>query len=419
MSTLSSADDAISHVPQRDRAAEVSEKTTRDQIVERRFIALGKSGLLASAGIHLSMLLLFSVTGQTSSVFIEVMSLLGIWGCWHALGAGALRVSVYLAMVEASIHGVSITWILGWQTGFHIYPLLAGAIALGSPDRRTAWLSVALCCLSWLWLFISLPHDHVPWSVMSANLSIVLKATNFIAAFVVLGVVLEVMMREANDKSVALHDAHQRTEEVLYNVLPPNVAQRIRDGEPTVAETHRDATVLFADLVSFTELSSEISAEALVGLLNEYFARVDALAERHQVEKIKTIGDSYMAATGLQPGESNSARRMVEFALELLDALEELRQQTGYPLRARVGIHSGLVVAGVIGTSKYAYDLWGDTVNVAARMESSGVVDRIQVSEATAELLEGVIDLHPRGARDIKGKGAMETFLVEVTTSDG
>ena len=415
----SSPDDAMSQLSQRDREAEVSEKTTREQIVERRFIALCKSGLLASAGLHLSMLLLFSVTGHGSSVFVEVMSLLVIWGCWHALAAGALRLSLYLAMVEACVHGISITWILGWQTGFHIYPLLAGAIALGCPDRRTAWQSVVLCSLSWLWLFISLPHDHVPWSVMSANLSIGLKAINFIVAFMVLGSLLEAMMREANDKSVALHEAHQRTEEVLYNVLPPNVAQRIRDGEPTVAQTHHDATVLFADLVSFTELSSEISAEALVGLLNEYFARVDALAERHQIEKIKTIGDSYMAATGLQPGEISSAARMVQFAVELLNELEELRQQTGYPLRARVGIHSGLVVAGVIGTSKYAYDLWGDTVNVAARMESSGVVDRSKVSEATATLLKGVIALHPRGVRDIKGKGAMETFLVEVATSNG
>ena len=203
-----------------------------------------------------------------------------------------------------------------------------------------------------------------------------------------------------------------KTESVLLNILPKVISQRLKSGETLIADAHNDVTVLFADLVGFTSLSNGISAEKLVSMLNDIMSAFDLIANHEGVEKIKTIGDCYMLASGIPLARPDHAQAVVRTALAMLAALNSFNQQQGANLQIRVGIHSGPVVAGVIGVHKYTYDLWGGTVNIASRMESTGLPGRIQVSTATAQLIRDDYTLESRGPVAIKGIGEVETFLI-------
>jgi class 3 adenylate cyclase len=211
----------------------------------------------------------------------------------------------------------------------------------------------------------------------------------------------------------ALDRAHQRSEELLLNILPPSIARRLKLSGGTIADGFAEVSVLFADIVGFTRMSSLRPPEHIVGLLNDLFCRFDDVAGRLGLEKIKTIGDCYMVAGGLPELRADHAEAVAEMALAMLGIVAELAARTGEALTVRIGIHSGPVIAGVIGKRKFIYDLWGDTVNVASRMESHGLPGAIQLSEAAARLLDGKYRLRPRGLIEIKGKGAMETWLLE------
>ncbi len=204
----------------------------------------------------------------------------------------------------------------------------------------------------------------------------------------------------------------ERSERLLLNVLPASIAERLKAGEEPIADSLPEVTVLFADIVGFTQLSSRTSPEELVAILNELFRRFDALAERHGLEKIKTIGDAYMAAAGLPTPQPDHAARAADMALGLLAAIEDLNRERGWGLGVRVGLHSGPLVAGVIGKQKFSYDVWGDTVNTASRMESHGAPGKVQVSAATQAYLEGAFVLEGRGELEVKGKGPMRTWFL-------
>jgi class 3 adenylate cyclase len=204
----------------------------------------------------------------------------------------------------------------------------------------------------------------------------------------------------------------QTSERLLLNVLPAPVADRLKIGEHLIVDRFDAVSVLFADIVGFTTLSSHTTPEALVTMLNELFSTFDGLAERHGLEKIKTIGDAYMVVAGVPQPVADHATAITHMALDMIASIEAYARRNGSPLTIRVGIHTGSVVAGVIGTKKFIYDLWGDTVNTASRMESHGVPGRIHVSEATYLLLAGSFDFEPRAPIEVKGKGTMQTYLV-------
>jgi class 3 adenylate cyclase len=204
-----------------------------------------------------------------------------------------------------------------------------------------------------------------------------------------------------------------RTRELLLNILPAEVVARLDAGEATIADHHDAVSIVFSDLVGFTAVARTLASDELVAALNLLFSAFDALAQQIGIEKIKTIGDSYMAVAGLGEDASDHAIRAAEFGLGMIETLERLQPDLPAPFAIRVGIHTGPIVAGVIGTHKFAYDLWGDTVNVASRMESTGIAGAVHVSPATAVLLEGTFCLTPRGETPVKGAGRMATYLVE------
>ncbi|MBK1990662.1 adenylate/guanylate cyclase domain-containing protein [Sphaerospermopsis aphanizomenoides BCCUSP55] len=206
--------------------------------------------------------------------------------------------------------------------------------------------------------------------------------------------------------------AKQQSEKLLLNILPEVIAEQLKLQPTTIADSFLEVTVLFADIVGFTELSSCTSPPQLVELLNEIFCLFDQLAERHGVEKIKTIGDAYMAVAGLPNHRSDHAIAIANMALDMQQAVNQFNQQQNQSFRIRIGISTGPVVAGVIGLKKFAYDLWGDTVNTASRMESHGIAGCIQVCEASYHLLQEKYFLKKRGLIKVKGKGEMLTYLL-------
>ena len=204
----------------------------------------------------------------------------------------------------------------------------------------------------------------------------------------------------------------EKSERLLLNILPSAIAGRLKGGEKSIANGHDIVSVMFADLCGFTALSRKTSPADLVSMLNGIFTAFDHIVEEHGVEKIKTIGDCYMLVGGIPLHRDDHAAAVADCALEMLDALADLNRANGTELQMRVGIHTGPVVAGVIGKIKFTYDLWGDTVNVASRMESSGQPGRIHLSEQTAEQLQGRFLLEDRGFVECKGLGAVKTFFL-------
>jgi class 3 adenylate cyclase len=208
----------------------------------------------------------------------------------------------------------------------------------------------------------------------------------------------------------------EKSERLLLNVLPRSIAERLKQGETMIADHFDNATVLFADLVGFTPLSRRTPPLDLVNLLNEVFSRFDQLAAALGLEKIKTIGDAYMVVAGVPVPREDHAPAAATLALRMREELLAINNARGLKLSLRAGLNSGPVVAGIIGRNKFSYDLWGDTVNIASRMESSSLPGEIQISAATAALLSDAFYCEPRGKVSIKGLGEMETFLLRPGT---
>ena len=220
-------------------------------------------------------------------------------------------------------------------------------------------------------------------------------------------------LRDREKKFIAdLEQEKQRSETLLLNILPQKIVDRMRSGETVIADRVSEATILFCDLVGFTTLSQELPADRVIDFLSKIFSAFDRLAAEQGVEKIKTIGDSYMAAAGIPEAQSDHAVRIAALALCMLDAVDVIAKATDLKLQARIGVHTGPIVAGVIGTHKFVYDVWGDTVNTASRMESHSLPGRIQVSAATRLMLGDRFYFEPRGAIEVKGKGMMETYFL-------
>ncbi|HEY6150588.1 MAG TPA: adenylate/guanylate cyclase domain-containing protein [Gaiellaceae bacterium] len=211
----------------------------------------------------------------------------------------------------------------------------------------------------------------------------------------------------------ALRVEQAKAESLLLNILPQSIADRLKAEPRTIADQFSSASILFADVVDFTPLSEGLSPTELVGMLDRLFSHFDELAERHELEKIKTIGDCYMVAAGVPSPRPDHARALALMALDMQAAMGSLDGEVGQlGLELRVGINSGPVVAGVIGRKRFLYDLWGDAVNTASRMESHGTKGRIQITRATKELLEDEFVYEPRGTIPIKGKGEIEVWYL-------
>jgi guanylate cyclase len=339
----------------------------------------------------------------------------------YALAAWAQRGRFELAgkmlLVVTSVFQVTaITLLVGVEPQVHLFlllPLIASALIFSSSQRLWRAASIVLSAIAFVALefgFAYLGLERIlpanPPSVAGAFLML-----DVTLVAVVLCVVVLFFAREVESHERALEREQARNLEILENVLPARIARRLKDGETKVAERHAEVTVLFADLVGFTAFSRGVAAERLVEMLDELFRAFDDLADATGAEKIKTIGDAYMLVVGLD-GRTDHARVAVEVGLRMKDALATWNEANGTGLDLRVGVHSGGLVAGVIGRRRFAFDLWGDTVNTAARMEAAGEPGIVVVSAATASRLTGEFVLEERALRDVKGLGETQSWRV-------
>jgi adenylate cyclase len=254
---------------------------------------------------------------------------------------------------------------------------------------------------------ISLTHTSLPYLINNNFFLITSTAIGMITSYM-----LELFARKNFIQQIQLEKERDRSERLLLNILPPSIAHRLKQKHETIADGFAEATVLFADIAGFTRLAASRSPREVVDLLNDIFSEFDHLAEKHGVEKIKTIGDAYMAVAGLPVLSPDHATAIVELALDMQAAVSRRGADGRGPISLRIGINTGPVVAGVIGMKKFIYDVWGDTVNTASRMESHGIEGGIQVTEETYARLKHAYRLEERGTLKIKGKGEMRTYML-------
>jgi adenylate cyclase len=334
---------------------------------------------------------------------------------------GARTLAKLAVLVPANGAVVTATMLLGTGIGLLYYFFLFAAVAFllfGEKERFFRWLLAILALGCCLFARLVAPRNdavvHVaPWvaDVLDVFFVVVVLAT---VIFMV-----DLFTSETTRAEERLAEEHARSERLLLNILPGAISERLKttqgagDERAAIADGFAEVTVLFADIVGFTELSQRLDPAALVKMLNRIFSAFDDLAEKLGLEKIKTIGDCYMVASGLPTPRPDHAQAAAHMALGMRDALVRVNEESGYALHLRIGLHSGPVVAGVIGKRKFIYDLWGDTVNTASRMESSGVVDEIQVTREVHDRVGGEFEMEARGTIKVKGKGEMETFLLK------
>ena len=326
---------------------------------------------------------------------------------------GARTQAKLFVLVPVNLVVVVASMLLGGRVGFLYYFFLFAAVAFllfGSREKvaRYSLTLLSIACL--VFVLVVAPRERL--SHVSAAVEHVLDVTSAIAVIVTVVFIVNLFTTDTEIAEAGLAEAHARSERLLLNVLPAPISARLKDDEE-IADGFAEVTVLFADIVGFTELSQKLSPDALVKMLNQIFSAFDDLAEEHGLEKIKTIGDCYMVAAGIPNARADHAIAMAKMALAMRAALERISRETGHSLEVRIGLHTGAVVAGVIGKRKFIYDMWGDTVNTASRMESSGLPGEIQITRDLNELVSGAFVTEPRGTIKVKGKGEMETFLLK------
>ena len=324
--------------------------------------------------------------------------------------------SIIAAVVFVVIAYASLTFVgtqLGTDSGVQFYYLVSASLAilvLGTEHLVLASITAAVGAGLVIAMQLLVPNDtglQPRWALTAGFIVSTIGAALMIFATVWYA------MREVTRAEAAMEVEYDRSEALLANILPAQVARRLKDpAHGVIADRYDDASILFADIAGFTERASEISPTELVRFLDRLYTTFDRLVDRHGLEKIKTTGDSYMVVSGVPTPRSDHVQAIAELALDMSKAVAGLRDPRGNPVPLRMGIAAGPVVAGVVGARKFFYDVWGDAVNVAARMETTDPEGRIQVPENVFEQLRDDFVLEERGEVDIKGKGIMRTWYL-------
>ena len=284
-----------------------------------------------------------------------------------------------------------------------------GALLFDEPRRAIRWLAayLGLALISGYFEFHPLVSSSLSPAVVTIFFVLNIGAVSAIAIFL-----LAYFVGEKNRLFTLLRGEQAKSENLLLNILPKEIAAILKNENRTIADHYNEASVLFADMVGFTALSARLEPVEMVELLNEAFSFFDSLLDKYDVEKIRTIGDSYMVASGVPRRRSDHAQALAAMALEMRDYLATHTFCNGQHVDFRIGINSGSMIGGVIGRRKFVYDVWGDAVNIASRMESHGLGGAVQITQATYELIKAEFVCEPRGTVNVKGKGEMEVWLV-------
>jgi guanylate cyclase len=315
-----------------------------------------------------------------SILFLPTISMIWLGGVLPAGGVGLWAILAPLGALVFRGVASGVRWYIAFLATFVICGV-AGSV-LDVPTRVPEWFSTLMLVL------------------------------NVAVGGTIVFTLLALFAQQRHDALAALRVEQDKAENLLLNILPKSIAEKLKTDSRTIADAFTSASILFADVVDFTPFAQRLPAAQVVGILDRLFSHFDSLAERYGVEKIKTIGDCYMVAAGVPNPRPDHARAIANMALDMRAAMLDADAVGDLGLELRIGINSGPVVAGVIGRKRFLYDLWGDAVNTASRMESHGSPGQIQITRATYELVKDEFECEPRGTIDVKGKGALETWYL-------
>jgi class 3 adenylate cyclase len=377
---------------------------------ERRSIIVTNEAATLVAIISLTSLGRPDMHGRLAVLVMLLQS--ASYACVPLLMSRGSRLATRSFVLSAIVWLSLVTLLFGTESASHFFFLTVavGVFHIAHPgDLRFTALTAILASA----LFVGFVAHPVPSFTAATPQEIAFaRIFNLVMTVAILFGFSVYSYRRTKEAEQLLEMARAKSESLLLNVLPSTIAERLKEHPGSIADRFDEATILFADIVNFTVLSERVSPVALVGMLDRVFSRFDALCDQHRLEKIKTIGDAYMVAAGIPEPRSDHVEAVAAMALEMGRVLDELKGDDFAQLNIRIGIHTGPVVAGVIGQRKFAYDLWGDAVNTASRMESHGLPGRIHVSRAVYERLKGAFSFEERGAITVKGKGELETWFL-------
>ncbi|OBI76442.1 adenylate/guanylate cyclase domain-containing protein [Mycobacterium asiaticum] len=342
--------------------------------------------------------------GVVSTVIYLAIPLLYRFG--ELVAPVTFTLAAYALVTGISIH-------VGTGSGLQFYYLVGASIVvlvLGIDHLALASVLAAVGAVLTIALQVLVPEKTGVQPDWAYTFGFVLS---IVSAWFMVVATIWYALREITRAERDIETEYNRSEALLTNILPASIAQRLKArSDSVIADKYEDASVLFADIAGFTRRASEIPPTELVGLLDDLCTRLDALVDRHGLEKIKTTGDSYMVVSGVPEPRPDHLEALAHLALDIAEAAAQYKDSRGHKVPLRIGLAAGPVVAGVVGARKFFYDVWGDAVNVASRMESTGVEGRIQVPQGVYERLNHSFDFEERGDIDVKGKGVMHTWFL-------
>lgn len=380
----------------------------------QRYYILGKITYIFAMVVHTSWLILFSTLNVTNLALFNVFSVLTFILCLYLNKRRQFLSAVSIATIEVLLHQVLAVLLIGWSAGFQYY-LFSLIFLPFLTDKKNLPLKFFLS-ISIIVTYMILEHYYssaTPIYVVKSAATLILNKMNILFSLALICIWAYYFNNSVNAAEDAFEREQLKAENLLHNILPNTIAEKLKAGNQNIADGFENVTVLFLDIVGFTPLSAQKTPGELVEILNKIFSQFDDLCGEYQLEKIKTIGDSYMVASGIPEYSADHAIKMAEFSLKLQEVLNNVNKEMKTELKIRTGINSGPVVAGVIGKKKFIYDLWGDAVNTASRMESHSPVGKIQVSHSSYLLLKEHFNFTENEEKEIKGKGLMKTYILE------
>ena len=321
----------------------------------------------------------------------------------HTLGFA--KFGVILSCIAGVGSATAFIFLIGWNSFFHLWYINLAILIIAVPldIRLKAFLALVFISI-YSYMFISFSEMEPLYKINDLTESII-GVSNIVGSLLILGLPMGMY-------SIFLEQERNKSEKLLHNIMPKSIAEKLKNNIKTISMDNPEISVLFADIVSFTEMSEKISSEKIVGFLNDMFSQFDDLTETYGVEKIKTIGDSYMVVSGMPVQREDHALTLFNLAKEMIKISAQFKDHNGNSIKLRIGINSGPAISGVIGKSKFAFDVWGDTINTAARLESYGTPDCIHMSKNTFDLVNYKDSNIERKTIQIRGKGLMDTVLV-------
>lgn len=373
---------------------------------EERFYAAIAVTVPPALLVHAGYIFLFAYWAIWPLVIFNVFSVVNFTAAIIFVRQRRFVLATILSLGEVIVHSSLVIVFIGWGFGAQYLILVSFVgVATNTWSKRRMTVVIGLMYIPFFVGWYYYTEAFLPLTTPPSLQLAVINILNIVFTFLVVGGSLMYLVSEAEA-------ANKANEDLLNNVLPRPIAARLKHDKSTIADDFQNASILFADLAGFTPMSQHLKPSELVEMLDTIFTRFDGLVDQYGLEKIKTIGDEYMVAAGIPIPREDHAEALANFAVAMRDSLADYQKAHGIDLQMRIGLNSGPVVAGVIGTRRFLYDLWGDSVNTASRMQSHGIAGEIHVTRATRDLLEGKYTFVDRGLVEIKGKGPIQTYLL-------